>query len=1186
MDGNSFIDYKETELDKLKSDVVNLDNNVEQYDKQIKRCEDTIKDLEDSLNDLATELSNAATQVERDRINKEIHEKEELKRQQEEKKKRVERGRKKVKKKYDEVSDELERVTGEKINKDELKKEVAAKQEEKEAKARERILTQKANVVIQIVSGINSIVKEWYQTSIDIQLNQMETMTRITSEGIRTIGSGINRVLSSSLKSITAGVQEGAYASANSGIDTSMQMQNYEMSKREQELSMENFAKTRRAEATASTVKTMSSVIGGVVGGAIGAAFSGGLATAIGASVGASVGNVIGSLADWYPTVIKNAAQLNEAQLKQLNETQRAALEVGTNMQKEIIQFSNEIETILGKNQTAAKNIQATTGINTSAMASNENILFNMQKMIGVTGKNGQWQHLNIGLEEMNKMQTSYSDITGRGIAFGLNDYSKQAQLGHVVGSQDLAVQLTAGMEIFNKSAAQGSDILFEMYKTANNMGISSRKYAKELVKNMKLAEKYSFKNGVQGLMKMAAWAQKTRFNMDSFESTLQKVSEGGLEGVLKMGAEFQVLGGNAAMAADPIAMMYERYADPEALAKRMHSMVKGYGSFNKKTGEVEVNGTDLMMAEQLAKVRGIPVNDVLNEIKQERKGEEINRVLGEGQYNEKQRALLAQKATYNVEKNKWEVVGADQKVHDINNLTDKDFEAMAMDHDQTMEEYVYDIMGNVERMAGTKREGEQITMENTREEWNKQVQARIEEDKRFYNDSSGVLKSLVTQNMQFATEMDKTNHETFEKSVDLFKTTNDIILNNAKDFAQTIADANTTLLTAIKMQKGETSAKDVINEMKGAEVRKRFRSGEKSNELYDLLKEHPEYRTSKQNPEDSLTIEQQKEIRKYDTRSFFGKLVQWHRDNNWKEGEEGDDATRYHEKALPSTTMISTAGGYNINLPKSTKDAVMSADGKPIYTKATEVTPINDGSAQIIQSDPNDTALFAKNGGPFDKLFNGVFGRINDIYKTIYNNSSSTNIPKIFSNSSKNNFFKNVNNDITSSSNENDEEYVRKLWETYKVSSRINNITNAVSKVTGIPIDDIKPIMMSKLGNVSRGVNTIGNNIIPNNIYASNVDKGSNKVLSNNMPLNNPTNINNSSVTNNNASNTMHFDTLKIEMSGNLELSSGGKSVDIIGELQNNPILMREFSRMFAQHISSAINGGRGKANLAIGSV
>lgn len=65
-------------------------------------------------------------------------------------------------------------------------------------------------------------------------------------------------------------------------------------------------------------------------------------------------------------------------------------------------------------------------------------------------------------------------------------------------------------------------------------------------------------------------------------------------------------------------------------------------------------------------------------------------------------------------------------------------------------------------------------------------------------------------------------------------------------------------------------------------------------------------------------------------------------------------------------------------------KDGVATGGGHPMSVSASSVVPINDGMAQIARTDPNDTAIFAKTGGPFDTLFNGVFAKINAMHKAL----------------------------------------------------------------------------------------------------------------------------------------------------------------------------------------------------------
>ena len=591
-------------------------------------------------------------------------------------------------------------------------------------------------------------------------------------------------------------------------------------------------------------------------------------------------------------------------------------------------------------------------GMNPSAMSASETRLFTMQQQIGVRSRNGRWQHLDVGLEDMDRMQSAYSQATGRGIAFSLADYNKQAQMGNVLDSHDLAVQLTAGMEVFNKSAEEGSDILFEMYKNANRMGLDARKYSKDLVKNMKLAEKYSFKGGVKGLMQMVAWAQKVGFNMDSLDGSLQKISEGGLEGVIKMGAEFQVLGGSVAMAADPIAMMYERYADPEAFGKRMHSMLKGLGSFSKETGEVDVRGSNLMMAEQIAKVRGVSTEDVLNEIKREGKREEIDKVLAPVQYNERQRNLLTSKATYNTEKGIWEVTGADHEKHDINKLSDKDFEAMAMSHDETLETYVYDILSEVKRMNGTTMEGQKKTMSRVRAEWEAQVEARMEEDKRFYEDSSGTLKGLITTSMQFATDMNKQQHETFLKSQELFNEVNEVILGNAREFAKSIADGNSQLRTAIRSLVPGATLSDNDKVTLGIKTTEEVSSETKTKKRYDKLNE--EYNRQEgywgnfAKGQDVATAKARYQSAQGDEQYAKGDYL----GGTWSKINAG--ATQTIGRAAQAIGNLFGADAASVDdfLNKPIFDGVAKFNNIPMAVSATTVTPIHDGTARIAKTD------------------------------------------------------------------------------------------------------------------------------------------------------------------------------------------------------------------------------------------
>ena len=60
----------------------------------------------------------------------------------------------------------------------------------------------------------------------------------------------------------------------------------------------------------------------------------------------------------------------------------------------------------------------------------------------------------------------------------------------------------------------------------------------------------------------------------------------------------------------------------------------------------------------------------------------------------------------------------------------------------------------------------------------------------------------------------------------------------------------------------------------------------------------------------------------------------------------------------------------------------------------------------------------------------------------------------------------------------------------------------------------------------------------------------------------------------------------MELRISGSLELQSGGQSVDIMGMLRDNPLFVRELSRLLVSQLSNAQNGGRGNTNLSFGGV
>ena len=334
------------------------------------------------------------------------------------------------------------------------------------------------------------------------------------------------------------------------------------------------------------------------------------------------------------------------------------------------LDFTNQMEEVGLNIDKSIKSSAALFGVTPDA--NYQNYMKGLTELMQINSKKGTY-YLNKKPEDFAQIQSNYVSSTGRNIQMSDNDMQKFALMGNL-WDENVLTSLVGDMDYFNHSVEDSVDMFYEMYQTANKAGISNKKYSETLQKNLKLAQKYTFKGGTEGLMKMALWAEKTRFNLESFGNVIAKIQDGGIEGAITQAAQLQVLGGNAAMGADPLAMVYEAWSDPEALAHRFYDMTKEYAQFNKDTGEVDIKGLNAMMVANIAKAQGRSAEDVRAELTQRVKNEQIdNAISGVKNINDERKQLLYSKSHFNKETGQWEIsINGEKK--SINNLSESDW--------------------------------------------------------------------------------------------------------------------------------------------------------------------------------------------------------------------------------------------------------------------------------------------------------------------------------------------------------------------------------------------------------------------------------------------------------------------------------------------------------------------------------
>lgn len=273
--------------------------------------------------------------------------------------------------------------------------------------------------------------------------------------------------------------------------------------------------------------------------------------------------------------------------------------------------------------------------------------------------------------EDLINIQKSYMDESTRNVQMSVKDYENIISTGRSFGMSDTeASSMFGSMNVFNTSIESGADMLTGMYKTVTKMGLSTKKFSSDLVNNLKLAQKYNFKGGVENVMKMTQWAEQTRIQMSSATNFAEKFLSGSISDALEASARLQVLGGSAAMYSDPIAMLYEAGADMGSFMRRQAAMFNDIsGTFDETIGETTFSWYENMMIKQRAMAAGLSEEEAKNSIRQRHKQERIDNVLRGSGLTEEEMTAVGNRATYNAKKKRWEIVDIHNKTHDINEL-------------------------------------------------------------------------------------------------------------------------------------------------------------------------------------------------------------------------------------------------------------------------------------------------------------------------------------------------------------------------------------------------------------------------------------------------------------------------------------------------------------------------------------
>ena len=218
----------------------------------------------------------------------------------------------------------------------------------------------------------------------------------------------------------------------------------------------------------------------------------------------------------------------------------------------------------------------------------------------------------NTNAAELLELQVAYSKELGRSIKMASDDLANFAAMKQLVG-KDQAIKFTANFEKFGLDIQSASDEMVSMFNSATKSGLSFEKLSANIMENLSLAQRYTFKDGIDGLTRMAKQSTAIRWNMQQTATFAEKV--GTVEGAVTTSAQMSVLGGEFARFANPMNMLYESLNDMEGLNDRLVKMFSQFATFNERTKQIEVSAFDRMRIKSAAQAMGLDYGQVMDSV-------------------------------------------------------------------------------------------------------------------------------------------------------------------------------------------------------------------------------------------------------------------------------------------------------------------------------------------------------------------------------------------------------------------------------------------------------------------------------------------------------------------------------------------------------------------------------------------
>jgi hypothetical protein len=235
-----------------------------------------------------------------------------------------------------------------------------------------------------------------------------------------------------------------------------------------------------------------------------------------------------------------------------------------------------------------------------------------------------------------------------------------------------------------NVSFGTTTKLLEDLRYSAEKSALNTNQVLKKFTDNFADLNKYSFRNGVQGMMDMVKQSTLLKSNMNAVLTLSDKLIDP--EQTMEFAANMQLLGGSFSQLGDFNQLMYDAAVAPEELQKNIAKAAASLGTFEEKTGRLDLSFVDRMQLKQLAAQTGQSEKELMNMSTTLAKIDRMKYSINIPDLTEDQMNVLGAMAEFDTERGEYMVkVGGETK--SVAELSKEDIDKISeVKEDQTFE--------------------------------------------------------------------------------------------------------------------------------------------------------------------------------------------------------------------------------------------------------------------------------------------------------------------------------------------------------------------------------------------------------------------------------------------------------------------------------------------------------------------